>query len=302
MPAYTKTRSYLEKYQLAPTKKLGQNFLIHRHTAEAIVDAGQVAPDDSIVEVGVGMGALTQPLAARVKNVIGIEVDRGIVGLHQQEKDLPENVYLLHADILRTDWAELARMGGGKLKIMANLPYSISNPFIFTLIENRQHVQWATVLLQKEVADRLTAAPNSKEYGVSTILLASCASVKKVLYLKPEEFHPRPKVDSAVVRIDIKDGASASDNREQYDFALFQKIVRTTFGNRRKMLRNTLTAAGVFLEATAMDEEKNRELTEKALQNSNISPLSRPESLDLQSFIRLTKSCQQLLEQVNHPL
>ena len=126
----------LKANRLAPKKRFGQNFLVHRQTAEAIVRAGGVASGDIIVEVGVGLGALTVPLAAVARHVYGYEIDSGIIRFHQEQDDLPKNVTLVHQDILRADFREIASRCGGKLKILANLPYSISNPFIFTLSDS----------------------------------------------------------------------------------------------------------------------------------------------------------------------
>ena len=295
MPAYNKTREYLSKHQLAPTKKLGQNFLVHRHMAEAIVNVGQVKQDDCIIEVGVGMGALTHPLATQVRKVIGFEVDSGLVQLHLKEHDLPDNVSLVHQDILTVDLSSLADEIGSRIKIMANLPYSITNPFLFHLLDNRHVIDWATVLVQKEVADRLTAAPNCKDYGVSTVLFGSCASIKKILKVKPEEFHPRPKVDSVVVRIEFH---HVHEVESSYDFSLFTQIVRSTFGHRRKTLRNTLTSSGIFAN-TDQNKSNDRSLAEEALAKAGINPECRPETLDVKTFIRLTQACSELLKQCN---
>jgi len=127
------TKESLRSYKLAPSKKFGQNFLVNENTANRIVFAGQVQPEDTIVEVGVGLGALTTPLAKQVHHVFGIEIDSGIIRYHEQEGDLPQNVTLIHQDILKTDFEALYSRIGSKLKFMANLPYSISNPFLFKL-------------------------------------------------------------------------------------------------------------------------------------------------------------------------
>jgi 16S rRNA (adenine1518-N6/adenine1519-N6)-dimethyltransferase len=297
MSAYGKTRAALQQHNLAPKKKFGQNFLVHRHTAEAIVRAGQVGPDDVIVEVGVGLAALTLPLAQSVRHVFGIEIDSGIVRFHEQEQDLPDNVTLIHQDILKADFPELVRRCGGRLKIIANLPYSISNPFVFKLIDNRQHVERATIMLQKEVADRLVAAPGSKDYGIPSVLLQSCASVKKLMTLSPAEFHPQPKVDSVVIRIQFNpppvlgaQGPPAGDEE------LFQRIVRAAFSQRRKTILNTLSGAGIFSTLAITDKAEIKELTEQTISSAGLSPLLRPEVLPLQSFYDLTRAFRRTLD------
>jgi 16S rRNA (adenine1518-N6/adenine1519-N6)-dimethyltransferase len=295
-PSGRQPRNTLKSNQLAPKKSLGQNFLVNRHTAEAIVRAGNVCATDLILEVGVGLGALTAPLAAAVRHVYGYEIDRGIIRYHEEEGDLPNNVTLVHQDILTADFPKIAELCGGSLKILANLPYSISNPFIFKLIDNAPIIDSATIMLQKEVADRLAAQPSTKEYGVPTVLLASCATVKKVLSLKPAEFHPRPKIDSVVITIDFKGKRAEQDNNKSpgYDFSLFKNIVRTTFNQRRKTILNTLSNAGFFLASGKNDKAVNKAITEMAIARADLSPAARPESLTVAHFIALTRAIGQL--------
>ena len=286
MTRYGNTRKSLQEEQLAPKKQLGQNFLVNKATAEAVANCGSISRDDIIVEVGVGLGALTQPIAERAKEVIGLEVDRGIVRFHTEKADLPENVQLVHQDILKADFQALYSQCQAKLKIMANLPYSISNPFLFTLIENRDLIDWATVMLQKEVADRLTAAPNTKQYGIPTVLLRSCATVKSLLTLKPHEFHPRPKIDSVVVRIEFTDPMAGRET--PYDWQLFQQIVRAAFSQRRKTLLNTLSAANFFSKQSEGDKKAGKALTKEAIKGAGIKESIRAEVLELEQFIDLT--------------
>ncbi len=289
MTRYGATRKSLHDENLAPKKALGQNFLVNKATAEAIARCGNIGADDIIIEVGVGLGALTQPIAEQAKAVIGLEIDRGLVRFHNEKQDLPDNVTLLHQDILKADFEELQGLAGGHpLKIMANLPYSISNPFLFTLIEHQEKMAWATVMFQKEVADRLTAAPGTKQYGIPTVLLKSCATVKSLLTLKPAEFHPRPKIDSVVVRIEFAD--STVNSSADYDRSLFQKIVRAAFSQRRKTLLNTLSGGGFFREISQGDKKSEKQLIKETLSLAGIAPSLRAETLDLESFIGLTQA------------
>jgi len=288
MTRYGDTRKSLREENLAPKKQLGQNFLVHKATAVAVANCGKISKDDIIIEVGVGLGALTQPIAEQAKRVIGLEIDRGIVRFHTEKEDLPENVTLLHQDILKADFDELYRQSQANLKIMANLPYSISNPFLFTLIENREKMDWATIMLQKEVADRLTASPNTKQYGIPTVLLKSCATVQSLLTLKPKEFHPRPKIDSVVVRIEFKESNLATD--ETYDWSLFQQIVRTAFSQRRKTLLNTLSAGNFFHEQCEGDKKAGKQLTKEVINQAGIKESLRAEVLDLEQFINLSRA------------
>lgn len=286
MPPYGDTRKSLKKENLAPKKQLGQNFLVHKSTAEAVARCGKIQPDDIIVEIGVGLGALTQPIGEQAQKVIGLELDRGLVRFHKKNDDLPDNVTLLHQDVLKADFDELYRLSEGPLKIMANLPYSISNPFLFKLIEHQEKMAWATIMLQKEVADRLCAEPGTKQYGIPTILLKSCATVKTLLTLKPAEFHPRPKIDSVVVRIEFN--RRELTNKRVYDRFLFQKIVRAAFSQRRKTLLNTLTAGGFYRTQANGDKKLEKQLTRDAIIAGDIAPGTRAETLDLNNFIDLT--------------
>ncbi|MCP3889152.1 MAG: ribosomal RNA small subunit methyltransferase A [Desulfobulbaceae bacterium] len=286
----------LKEHNLAPKKKFGQNFLVHRETAEAIVRAGGVSADENIVEVGVGLGALTLPLAKAARHVFGYEIDSGIVRFHEEEQDLPSNVTLVHQDILKADFTKIAATCGGKLKILANLPYSISNPFIFKLIDNSELIDSVTVMLQKEVAERLSAAVNTKDYGVPTILLGSCATVEKKLTLKPAEFHPRPKVDSMVIKIDFSDEIDGIANMATYNFSLFKQIVRATFNQRRKTIANTLSRANVFGVSAREDKELNKRLALESLEKVAIPPTARPETLSISDFISLTKAVGNLIK------
>lgn len=281
------THETLKGNRLAPKKRFGQNFLVHKQTAEAIVRAGKVCASDIILEVGVGLGALTLPLAAMAQHVFGYEIDSGIIRFHEEEGDLPDNVTLVHQDILTADFPEIAKQCGGSLKILANLPYSISNPFIFKLIDNASLISTATIMLQKEVADRLMARPNTKDYGVPTVLLASCASVHKLMTLKPGEFHPRPKVDSVVVTLDFSRSSKRTVENSAYDFTLLRQLVRTTFNQRRKTILNTLSGAGLFHNRAKLDKTVNKELTLLAIKEANLLPNARPETLTVSDFINL---------------
>ncbi|THB71490.1 MAG: ribosomal RNA small subunit methyltransferase A [Desulfobulbaceae bacterium] len=275
-------KDQLNKHGLAPSKKFGQNFLVNPGTARRIVSLGQFSAQDTVMEVGVGMGALTSIIAEQVNQVIGIEIDRGIIRYHQNEKTLPSNVKLVHEDILKLDFKKYFEQTGGELKIIANLPYSISNPFIFKVLDNHHLVSRVTVMLQKEVADRLTATPGSKEYGIPTVLLNAKAQVTPLLKIKPAEFHPRPKVDSQVIDIQFLHASFP------VPFDYFKKVVRHGFANRRKTLLNNLLSAQLF----AVDQEKRavRIRLENELNKVKLKPTIRAESLTIAQFIELSQA------------
>ncbi|MDY0351476.1 MAG: 16S rRNA (adenine(1518)-N(6)/adenine(1519)-N(6))-dimethyltransferase RsmA [Desulfobulbaceae bacterium] len=273
-------RTTLRSSGLAPHKKLGQNFLVHRHTAERIVELAAPAKDDVIVEVGVGLGALTNPIAARAAEVIGIETDSGLVQFHRDQNDLPANVTLIHADILKISLEQLVERSGGPLKIIANLPYSVSSPFLFRLLDHRALVDWAVVMLQKEVALRLTAEPGTREYGIPSVLFAACAAIESLMPVKPEEFHPRPRVDSQVIRIRFRPPPERLAHIPPFDWNMMKKIVHTCFARRRKTLRNGLAAAGLIAD---------RNLLKAVIERAGLSPTIRAEQLSLEQFADLAR-------------
>ena len=275
-------KEILAHHQLAPSRKRGQNFLVNRHVAEAIVELSGVSQDDRVIELGVGFGALTIPLAAKAEHVFGLEIDAGIIKYHQESGDLPVNVTLLHQDLLQADFARLAEECGSRLKILANLPYSLSNPLLFKLVENREVLESAVLMLQKEVAQRLLARPATKEYGVLTVLLNGCAEIKKLLDVGPGQFHPRPKVDSVVVKITFLPVPDRVAKLPEHDPILLKKLVKAAFQQRRKTLQNSLSASG--LSGTAKID------LPALFRKAAIDPMIRPERLTVEDFVQLART------------
>ena len=275
-------KAILHRHSLAPSRQRGQNFLVHKRTAELIVELAGVSPEDRVIELGVGFGALTGPLAARAAAVIGLEIDSGIVAYHQEEQDLPTNVTLRHEDLLKADFVSLAEETGGPLKIVANLPYSISNPLLFKLVENRAVVASAVLMLQKEVAQRLTAVPATKEYGILTVLLNGCATVKKLMDVGPGQFHPRPKVDSMVVKITFQPVPERAAQLPPHDHDLLKQLIKAAFQQRRKTLLNSLSASGL----PGTGKERLPDLLTKAA----IDPQVRPERMTVEDFVRIANA------------
>ena len=279
-----KIKDLLEQQKLSPKKRFGQNFLINKNVSEKIVRLANIQPDDTIIEVGVGFGALTFHLAQLCRKVIGIEIDSGIIRFHKKAGSLPANVSLVHQDILRTDFARLASESGGRIKLIANLPYSISNPLLFKLVEHRDEMEWAILMLQKEVAQRLNAIAGSKEYGIITVLMGACASIHKLFALGPQHFHPRPRVDSQVVRITFYPIPERAAALPEHDPALLKKIVNAAFQQRRKTLVNSLSAAD--LPGVA------KKAIETALADMKLDSRTRGEKLQIEDFVALTNILQ----------
>jgi len=278
-------KSTLNRHGLAPSKKRGQNFLVNPRTAEMIVELAGYSVKEKVIEVGVGLGALTLPLAHRVHQVIGLEVDKGMIRYHQTEQILPDNVQLIHGDILAADFSQFYKQIGAQVKLIANLPYAISNQFIFKIIENKKYIDQVTVMLQKEVADRLSARPDCKEYGIPTILLGSCAQIIKLMTLKPAEFYPRPKIDSVVLRITFD-----KKQDDSYNYTHFQKIVRTAFNNRRKTLCNNLASPVIFTEHVSATKAELKKQAAALINDAGLQPGIRAEALSIDDFQKLTKA------------
>lgn len=291
------TKKSLQQHNLAPHKRFGQNFLVNPHTARAIVDCGNISKDETIIEVGVGLGALTGPLSQKAGRVIGVEIDSGLIRYHQEETVLDSNVTLIHGDILKYDFGQLYSDSNGPLKIMANLPYSISNPFIFKLIEHRQYIDWVIVMLQKEVALRLMAQPSTKEYGIPTILLNTYADIQKLMVISPHEFHPQPKIDSMVIRIDFAGKNTEPCTAPLFDHKLYQQMVRVAFSKRRKTLLNNISSAGFLLKH--LDKQQAKATAAQIITSAGLQTQERAENLSLQQFCSLTTNASTILENLD---
>jgi len=279
-----KIKDILKQQKLAPKKRFGQNFLVSSNISEKIIRLAGINPADTVIELGVGFGALTSHLAECCKRVIGLEIDAGIIRYHRGENRLPANVTLLHQDILAADFNMLAEETDGRVKIIANLPYSISNPLLFRLTEQRDAVEWAVLMLQKEVALRLTAEAGTKDYGILTVRLAACASVRKLLDLGPKHFHPRPKVDSRVVKITFYPEPARVAALPDYDPFYLKNIVEAAFQQRRKTLVNALSSSNLV--------GVNRKDIVMALEEMQLDERVRGEKLQVEDFVALANILQ----------
>lgn len=288
MPSDSNIRDILQQRNLSPKKRFGQNFLVHQQSAERIVTAAEVVSSDTILEIGVGFGALTRILAQQADRVFGLEVDKGIVRWLEEKGNLPSNVTLLHQDVMKADFHDIAAIAGVPLKIVANLPYSLSNPLLFKLIDNRSVLEWAVIMLQKEVGDRLMAKVGTKAYGILSVLIKTCAVVSPLLKLGPGHFHPRPKVDSLVLRLDFTVQSTIAERFGEYDHHLLRRIVNAAFQKRRKTLLNAL--AGTSFHLTKLE-------TEQIIRTADISPTIRAEQLSVDDYVRLTRSFQDALHE-----
>jgi 16S rRNA (adenine1518-N6/adenine1519-N6)-dimethyltransferase len=248
-----------------PRKRFGQNFLQKQTVIDDILHAIGPRPDDLMVEIGPGLGALTTPLAKALKQLHVIELDRDIVKM-LQEKHAGGNIVIHEGDALKFDFASL----GKNLRVVGNLPYNISTPLLFHLAEHIESVRDIHAMLQKEVVERMVAAPDTSAYGRLSVALQYRFEMEKVLDVGPDAFYPQPKVESAVIRMTPRD-KDAHGEPVARDEALFARIVTTAFSQRRKTLRNTLRNVLELADFEAL----------------GIDPTARAETLSVSDFVRI---------------
>lgn len=258
-------------------KALGQNFLVDRNVLARIADIVEIGPDDRILEVGPGKGALTEMLARGCGRLVAVELDTRLVPvLRQAFRDNPR-VEIVHGDILEIDLQELlASEGGARWKVAANLPYNISTPVLFAFLDNRDLFSRLVLMLQKEVGDRLAASPGTKDYGVLSVLFQLHFDVTRELIVRPGSFHPVPKVDSAVLSFVPLETPRVPVGDEQF----FRRLVKGAFSMRRKTLWNCLKGANLGLPGEQLSE---------ALARCGIEPGRRGETLSLEEFAALSR-------------
>ncbi|MEA1868337.1 MAG: 16S rRNA (adenine(1518)-N(6)/adenine(1519)-N(6))-dimethyltransferase RsmA [Thermodesulfobacteriota bacterium] len=258
-----------------PKRSLGQNFLVHQGTIETIVELSDIQPGDRVVELGTGLGAMTGELSKKASRVIGLEIDKRLIKWVREKRPLPGNVELRHSDILRVSFQGLAEEMGSTLKIIGNLPYNISSQVVFKLIAERNHINRATLMFQKEVAERLVSCPGSKAYGILSVLTGYCANITRLMDIPPGLFRPRPKVTSTLVQMEFREPVIVAT-----DFAFFKNIVRQAFQKRRKKLINALKGPASF----SQDEILH------ALGVCGIDPGYRAEVLSIEDFVTLSNT------------
>lgn len=266
------TQQIVNKYKFKFSKSLGQNFLIDNQVLSDIVTSAEVNNDDFVIEIGPGVGTLTKELLQVAKKVCAIELDKDLIPILNEELKEFENFELVNKDALKVDFNEL--IGEEKsVKLVANLPYYVTTPIITKLITEGYNFKSLTIMIQKEVAERIDAEPNTKEYGALSLLVQYYCDTDLVRKVSPTSFIPRPKVESSVIRLDKLD----SPRVQVEDEKLFFKIIRASFNMRRKTLWNALKSLGL-----------NKDLLENALQECGIDPKRRGETLSIQEFASLS--------------
>lgn len=272
------TIAVLQKYQFHFQKKFGQNFLIDPHVLERIVEAAGITKEDFVLEIGPGIGTMTQYLCECAGAVAAVEIDRNLIPILQDTLSAYENVTIINEDILKVDIAALSQEqnGGRPIKVVANLPYYITTPIIMGLLESHVPIDSITVMVQKEVADRMQQGPGSKEYGALSLAVQYYARPEIVANVPPNCFMPRPGVGSAVIRLTRHEAPPVEVSDEKFMFS----IIRASFNQRRKTLANGLHNSGAVSLSKEVIEECIRELGYPA----NI----RGEALTLAEFAALS--------------
>ena len=274
----TNTIAVLQKYDFMFQKKFGQNFLIDERVLEKIIRAAGVTKDDFVLEVGLGIGTMTQYLAEAAREVVAVEIDRNLIPILEDTLQAYDNVTVLNEDILKVDVRKLAeeRNGGRPIKVVANLPYYITTPIIMGLFESNVPIENITIMVQKEVADRMQVGPGTKDYGALSLAVQYYAEPYIVANVPPNCFMPRPKVGSAVIRLT----RHAEPPVQVKDPAFMFKLVRASFNQRRKTLQNGLNHSAEL--------QLSKEAVKAALQQMGLPETVRGEALTLEQFAQLS--------------
>lgn len=278
------------KYGFKFSKSLGQNFLTDGNIIEEIVEASGAGPEDLVIEIGPGMGVLTQLASQRAGHVVAIEIDESLIPILKENLAGCSNVEVINQDVLKTDINEIiARchrdFGTKSVRVIGNLPYYITTPIIMKLLEDGIDAESITIMLQKEVAERIEASPGTKAYGAISVAVQYYCTVDHVAKVPKEVFMPQPKVDSAVIRLNILSDRRVKVSNED----LYFQVVKAGFGMRRKTLSNSLTFLGGI--------EKSQII--QALRDAGIDPARRAETLSLEEFADLTEQIERYLNGFN---
>ena len=273
----SKTDEILKKYNLSAQKRYGQNFLVDSNILEKIVKSADISKEDTVLEIGPGIGALTQYLCESAKEVICVEIDSKMIPVLEDTLSDYSNVTVINEDVLKLDIANLLKEKGiDKIKVVANLPYYITTPIIMGLLENGAPVESITVMIQKEVAQRMQVGPGSKDYGALSLAVAYYCEAEVKMTVSANCFIPRPNVDSAVIKLE----KLKKPRVEVKDSALMYRIIKGAFEQRRKTLTNALSHSSAF------KTDKNRVEEALLIMGKNIN--IRGEELTIEEFAQLS--------------
>ena len=271
------TIEVLQKYNFVFQKKFGQNFLIDTHVLDKIIAAAEITKDDFVLEIGPGIGTMTQYLAESAGQVIAVEIDKSLIPILEDTLSDYDNARVINNDVLKVDIAKLAEEenGGKPIKVVANLPYYITTPIIMGLFENHVPIKSITVMVQKEVADRMQVGPGTKDYGALSLAVQYYAKPYIVANVPPNCFMPRPKVGSAVIRLERYEEPPVKVKDEKLMF----RIIRASFNQRRKTLANGLK--------NSAELDYTKEEIEAAIETLGRGASIRGEALTLEEFAKL---------------
>ena len=280
------TIEILQKYNFNFQKKFGQNFLIDEHVLDKIIRAAEITKDDYVLEIGPGLGTMTHYLACAAREVTAVEIDRALIPILEDTLKEYDNVSIINEDILKVDIAALAKEknGGRPIKVVANLPYYITTPIIMGLFESHVPLESITVMVQKEVADRMQVGPGTKDYGALSLAVQYYAEPYIVANVPPNCFMPRPAVGSAVIRLTRHQKPPV----EVMDEKLMFRLIRASFNQRRKTLANGLKNSGEL--------NLSKEVITAAIEKLGKGSSVRGEALDLEEFARLTNIIKEEME------
>ena len=272
-----KTIEVIQKYEFAFQKKFGQNFLIDTHVLDKIISAAEITKDDLVVEIGPGIGTMTQYLACAAREVVAIEIDKMLIPILQDTLSAYDNVTIINEDVLKVDLNKLAeeKNGGRPVKVVANLPYYITTPIIMGLFENHVPLHSITIMVQKEVADRMRMGPGTKDYGALSLAVQYYAEPYLVANVPQNCFMPRPKIGSAVIKLTVHEKPPVTVRDEKLMF----RLIRASFNQRRKTLANGLN--------NSPELRYSKEQIAEAIEKLGTSPSVRGEALTLEQFARL---------------
>ncbi|OCA80666.1 16S rRNA (adenine(1518)-N(6)/adenine(1519)-N(6))-dimethyltransferase [Bacillus sp. FJAT-27225] len=275
-----RTRAILEKYGFSFKKSLGQNFLIDTNILRKIVEAAGITPETSAIEIGPGIGALTEQLAKTSKKTVAFEIDQRLLPILEDTLSPYDNVKIIHSDFLKANVKSVIDKEftpDTDLVIAANLPYYVTTPIIMKVLEEQLPVRAIVVMLQKEVADRISASPGTKDYGSLSIAIQYYTEAEVVMIVPKTVFVPQPNVDSAVIRLKVRKEPAVKVKNEDFFF----EVTKASFAQRRKTILNNLTSK---LESG----KERKESIIKALHEAGIEPTRRGETLSLEEFARLS--------------
>lgn len=272
------TIEVLQKYHFNFQKKFGQNFLIDTHVLEKIMNAAQISKDDCVVEVGPGIGTMTQYLAERAGHVVAVEIDKALIPILSDTLSAYDNVEVINEDILKVDLNRLVqeKNGGRPIKVVANLPYYITTPIIMGLFESHVPLQSITIMVQKEVADRMQVGPGTKDYGALSLAVQYYAKPEIIANVPPNCFMPRPNVGSAVIRLTRHETVPVQVEDEKLMF----RLIRASFNQRRKTLANGLN--------NSSEIHLSKEVIQESIEELGVPVTIRGEALTLEQFAALS--------------